>query len=71
MKITSTLDAQPAELTVVPPDRSHYASTLEGKPVEVINIGSTGYVLNPDGTWETTTSQDAGVDKPLMADPAT
>jgi hypothetical protein len=69
MKVTTSLDANPAEIDVMPPDRSYYKSTLDGKPVEIISIGATSYVLDPDGTWQTLASQDAGVDKPLLSDP--
>lgn len=68
MKITSSLDANPVVMDVVPPDRSYYKSSVDGKPVEIISIGATSYVLDPDGKWQTVASQDAGVDKPLVAD---
>jgi hypothetical protein len=56
-------------LDVVPPDRSHYQATFQGTPVEVINIGATAYVLDPDGSWQISTSTDAGTESQLL-DPA-
>lgn len=59
----------PVFLEVVPPDRSHYMASVEGIRVEVITIGNTAYVLDPDGTWEISTSTDSGSDATLL-DPA-
>jgi hypothetical protein len=70
MTITATSDAGgPVTLDVVPPDRSYYKGSLDGKPVEVIDIGNAAYVLNPDGTWHTSTSADSGT-AGLLVDPA-
>ncbi len=59
----------PVFLEVVPPDRSHYMASVEGIRVEVINIGDTAYVLDPDGTWQVSTTTDSGSDAALL-DPA-
>lgn len=70
MGIFATNDAEgPVFLEVVPPDRSHYMSSVEGIRVEVINIGATAYVLDPDGTWQISTSEDSSTDAALL-DPA-
>ena len=61
MTISASNDAEgPVILEVVPPDRSHYKASLNGTPVEVIDIGTTSYVLNPDGSWETGSTTDTG-----------
>jgi len=60
----------PVTLEVVPPDRSRYSGNVDGKPVEVINIGTAAYVLDPDGTWQTSTTTDSSAGT-LLNDPAT
>lgn len=67
--IASSNSGEPVILDVVPPDRSWYKGSLDGTPVEVIDIGDTAYVLNPDGTWETSTTTDPSADTSLI-DPA-
>lgn len=70
MGIFATNDAEgPVFLEVVPPDRSHYMASVDGIRVEVINIGATAYVLDPDGTWEVSTSTDSSMGAALL-DPA-
>jgi len=70
MTIMASSDAGgPVTLDVVPPDRSWYKGSVDGKPVEVIDIGNTSYVLDPDGTWQTSTTTDASASDMLM-DPA-
>lgn len=70
MVIRAANDAEgPVVLDVVPPDRSWYRASFEGTPVEVINIGNTAYVLDPDGTWQTSTSTDSSTESQLL-DPA-
>jgi hypothetical protein len=70
MTITASSDpGAPVTLDVVPPDRSYYRGSVNGKPAEVVNIGSAAYVLNPDGTWQTSTSADSGTTD-LVVDPA-
>jgi hypothetical protein len=59
----------PVTLEVVPPDRSRYKGSVDGKPVEVINIGTAAYVLDPDGTWQTSTTSDSDA-ATLLNDPA-
>lgn len=67
MGIFATNDPEgPVFLEVVPPDRSHYMASVEGIRVEVINIGTTAYVLDPDGTWQVSTSTDTGSDSALL-----
>ena len=56
-------------LDVVPPDRSWYKGSVDGKPVEVIDIGNTSYMLDMDGTWQTSTITDESTSDMLM-DPA-
>jgi len=59
----------PVTLEVVPPDRSRYKGSVDGTPVEVINIGTAAYVLDPDGTWQTSTTADSDA-AALLNDPA-
>jgi hypothetical protein len=69
MAITASSEAGgPVTLEVVPPDRSRYSGSVDGKPVEVINIGTAAYVLDPDGTWRTSTTTDASA-AALLNDP--
>ncbi len=71
MTITASSEAGgPVTLEVVPPDRSRYSGSVDGKPVEVINIGTAAYVLDPDGTWQTSTTADSSA-ATLLNDPAT
>ena len=66
MLITASSEAGgPVTLDVVPPDRSRYRGSVGGTLVEVINIGNAAYVLNPDGTWQTSTIAES-----VTADPA-
>jgi outer membrane lipoprotein-sorting protein len=70
MTITVSGDAGgPVTIEVVPPDRSRYSGSVDGKPVEVINIGTAAYVLDPDGTWQTSTTTDSSA-ATLLIDPA-
>jgi hypothetical protein len=70
MTITASSEpGGPVILDVVPPDRSIYKGSMNGKPVVVINIGNTAYVLNPDGTWQTSTTAETGT-ADLLFDPA-
>jgi hypothetical protein len=70
MTITASSEAGgPVTLEVVPPDRSRYSGSVDGKPVEVINIGTAAYVLDPDGTWQTSTTTDSSA-ATLLNDPA-
>ncbi len=70
MTITASNDGGgPVTLDVIPPDRSWYKASLDGMPVEVINIGNTAYVLDPDGTWQISTTTDSSADAQLI-DPA-
>jgi hypothetical protein len=59
----------PVTLEVVPPDRSRYTGSVDGTPVEVINIGTAAYVLDPDGTWQTSSTSDSSA-AALLNDPA-
>ncbi|NTU63974.1 MAG: hypothetical protein HGB05_11400 [Chloroflexi bacterium] len=70
MTITASSEpGGPVTLEVVPPDRSRYTGSVDGKPVEVINIGTAAYVLDPDGTWQTSTTSDSDA-ATLLNDPA-
>jgi hypothetical protein len=69
MTITASSEAGgPVTLEVAPPDRSRYRGSVDGKPVEVINIGTAAYVLDPDGTWQTSTTTDSSA-AALLNDP--
>jgi len=70
MRITSNLDTSPIEMLIVPPDRTHYKSSYEGKPVEIIGIGDTSYVLDDDGTWLTSTAETGSVSEPSVLQPS-
>ncbi len=62
MQITSTFDDGVAELLVVPPDRSHFKTSSGGQSVEIISVGATSYMLEPDGLWQTLPSDTGGRD---------
>jgi len=67
MTITASSEpGGPVTLDVVPPDRSWYKGSVDGTPVEVIDIGNTSYVLDLDGTWQTSTTTDSSAANALI-----
>jgi hypothetical protein len=50
----------PVEVLVVPPDRSHYKSSVDGAKIEFITVGEQSWALSETGEWTTASEAGAG-----------